>query len=62
MLQKFKQNLSSRLEKFEVEQAYLQRKDNLAKIPERDDSAAANFGSDSSAGKEGLIKKEPILK
>ena len=37
LLQKFKSTLSSPLERNEVEEAYLQRKDNLAKIPERED-------------------------
>ena len=37
LLEKFKQTLKSDLEKKEVEAAYLQRKDNLAKIPEREE-------------------------
>ena len=37
LLEKFKSTLSSKLERNEVEQAYLQRKDNVAKIPERED-------------------------
>lgn len=37
LLEKFKGTLSSALERHEVEQAYLQRKDNLAKVPERED-------------------------
>ena len=37
LLEKFKSSLASDLEKKEVEAAYLQRKDNLAKIPEKED-------------------------
>lgn len=37
LLEKFKSTLSSQLERSEVQQAYLQRKDNLAKVPERED-------------------------
>jgi len=37
MLEKFKTGLHSDLERKEVEQAYMQRKDNLAKIPEREE-------------------------
>ena len=37
MLEKFKQSLASDLERKEVEAAYYQRKDNLAKIPEKED-------------------------
>lgn len=37
LLEKFKSTLTSQLEKNEVEKAYYQRKDNLAKIPERED-------------------------
>jgi hypothetical protein len=37
LLNKFQGSLSSQLERNEVQQAYLQRKDNLAKIPERED-------------------------
>jgi hypothetical protein len=37
LLEKFKHTLSSDLERKEVEAAYYQRKDNLAKIPEKED-------------------------
>ena len=37
LLEKFKLTLKSDLERKEVEAAYLQRKDNLAKIPEKED-------------------------
>ena len=40
MLEKFKSTLMSDLERKEVEAAYYQRKDNLAKIPEPADPAA----------------------
>ena len=40
LLEKFKSTLKSPLERVEVEEAYLQRKDNLAKIPEREDPAS----------------------
>tara|TARA_B110000285_G_scaffold120117_1_gene135884 strand:+ start:307 stop:483 length:177 start_codon:yes stop_codon:yes gene_type:complete len=36
-LEKFKSTLASDLERKEVEAAYYQRKDNLAKIPEKED-------------------------
>ena len=39
-MEKFKSTLKSPLERVEVEEAYLQRKDNLAKIPEREDPAS----------------------
>ena len=37
LLEKFKSTLKSDLERKEVEAAYYQRKDNLAKIPEKED-------------------------
>ena len=37
LLNKFLSTLNSPLEKKEVQQAYYQRKDNVAKIPERED-------------------------
>ena len=37
LLEKFKTTLKSDLERKEVEAAYLQRKDNLAKVPEKED-------------------------
>ena len=40
LLEKFKSSLASPLERREVAQAYLQRKDNLAKVPEREDPGA----------------------
>ena len=40
LLEKFKSTLKSDLERREVEQAYLQRKDNVAKLPEKEDPGA----------------------
>jgi len=41
LLEKFKSTLRSDLERKEVEEAYYQRKDNLAKLPEREEASEA---------------------
>lgn len=41
LLEKFKASLKSDLERNEVEKAYFQRKDNLAKLPEREEASEA---------------------
>lgn len=46
MLEKFKASLKSDLERKEVEEAYYQRKDNLAKLPEREEASEAAAGEE----------------